>query len=294
MGTLEIDADLHCVACGSTYERVEGTPVLIDRDVTLFDPPDSVSSEAGSALGSRLGALLPALGSSRGSAPNFERLAALLGQMPRERPRVLVVGGRILGAGMEPLLAANLELVETDVALGPRSEIVCDAQRLPFADETFDAVVVQAVLASVPDVEQAVNELHRVLADGGLVYAEDAFIQQVWGGRFDFHRWTPLGHRRLFRRFEEVDSGIVDGPGTALAWSWHYFVLSFGRSRRTRKALQVAGRLSGFWLKYFDRVLRGHAAAFDAASGVYFLGRKSEHTVSDRELVAGYRGMVGS
>ena len=296
LGTLEIGADLHCVACGSQYASVDGTPVLIDPDVTLVDPPVSVSvsNETRSALGSRLNALLPALGTSRGSAPNFERLAALLAQVPRERPRVLVVGGRILGAGMEPLVDARLDLVETDVALGPRTELVCDAQRLPFADETFDAVVVQAVLASVPDVERAVDELHRVLVADGLVYAEDAFIQQVWGGRFDFHRWTPLGHRRLFRRFEEVDSGILDGPGTALAWSWHYFLLSFARSRKGRKVLQVAGRLSGFWPKYFDAILRRHPAAFDAASGVYFLGRKSERTVGDRELVAAYRGMVGT
>jgi hypothetical protein len=130
--------------------------------------------------------------------------------------------------------------------------------------------------------------------DGGLVYAEDPFIQQVWGGRFDFHRWTHVGHRRLFRHFDEIASGVVDGPGTALAWSWHYFLLSFARSRRTRKVLQVAGRLSGFWLKYLDAFLCQRPGAYDAASGVYFLGRKSDRVVSDRELVAGYRGLVGS
>src|SRR5262249_7227458 len=68
LGTLEIGADLHCVACGSQYARVDGTPVLIDPNVTLIDPPVSVSvsNETRSALGSRLNALLPALGTSRG------------------------------------------------------------------------------------------------------------------------------------------------------------------------------------------------------------------------------------
>src|SRR5262249_60767129 len=99
-------------------------------------------------------------------------------------------------------------------ASGRRTELVCDAQRLPFADETFDAVVVQAVLASVPDVERAVDELHRVLVADGLVYAEDAFIQQVWGGRFDFHRWTPLGHRRRFRRCGGGGTGTSVGSGS--------------------------------------------------------------------------------
>src|SRR3546814_5193397 len=57
------------------------------------------------------------------------------------RPRVLVVGGGIVGSGMEPLLhAPGIELVETDVALEERTQLVCDAHDLPFDDASFDGV----------------------------------------------------------------------------------------------------------------------------------------------------------
>ena len=292
-GALDVEDSITCSSCGAVYTRVDERPVLLDADRSLVGPSD-LSANGRSPAASLVSRLLPPLGRSRGSAENYGRLATLLQRSEQRRPRVLVVGGRILGAGIERLLEGGVDMVETDIALGPRTAIVCDAQQLPFADGTFDAVVAQAVLAMVPDAEEAVAELHRVLCDEGLIYAEDSFIQQVWGGSVDFHRWTPLGHRRLFRTFEEIASGVLDGPGTALAWSWHYFLLSFARSRRARKVLQVAGRVSGFWPKYFDAILCRRPGAFDAASGVYFLGRKSERVLSDRELVAGYRGLVGS
>ena len=117
-------------------------------------------------------------------------------------------------------------------------------------------------------------------------------MQQVHGGRYDFTRFTHLGHRRLFRKFAEVDSGAVCGPGMALAWSYQYFLLSFTRSRALRKLIQMFAALTAFYLKYFDSYLVERSGALDAASGCYFLGRKSDETLSDRELVKLYRGAM--
>ena len=105
------------------------------------------------------------------------------------------------------------------------TSLICDAHDIPFADGCFDGVIVQAVLEHVMDPGRCVEEIHRVLGDNGLVYAETPFIQQIHMGRYDFTRYTHSGHRRLFRRFEEIASGPVGGPGMALAWA--YQVLSF-------------------------------------------------------------------
>jgi hypothetical protein len=43
-------------------------------------------------------------------------------------------------------------------------------------------------------------------------------------------------------------------------------------------------------LKYLDRYLKDTPGGLDAASGHYFLGRKSEETLADRDLVRQYRG----
>ena len=54
--------------------------------------------------------------------------------------------------------------------------------------------------------------------------------------------------------------------------------------------MYTLARLTLFWLKYFDIGLIDRPATYDAASGFFFLGRKSEKILSDRELVMLYRG----
>jgi SAM-dependent methyltransferase len=209
-------------------------------------------------------------------------------------PRVLVLGGSIVGEGMEPLVRrAEIELVETDVSFGPRTKVICDAHDIPFGDNSFDAVVAQAVLEHVMDPYRCVDEIHRVLKPDGLVYAETPFMQPVHGRCYDFTRFSYLGHRRLFRRFAEIDSGAVCGPGMSLAYSWQYFLWSFSKKKVPRKMLQILARFTAWHWKYFDSFLVRRDASLDSAAGLYFMGRKSERVLSDKELITLYRGGFG-
>jgi SAM-dependent methyltransferase len=183
-----------------------------------------------------------------------------------------------------------ISLVESDVSFGPRTSLICDAHDIPFEDRSFDGVIAQAVLEHVVDPYRCCEEIHRVLKEDGVVYAETPFMQQVHGAPYDFTRFTDLGHRRLFRRFEEIDSGAVCGPGMALAWSYQYFLLSFSTSRTLRTILRAVASLTSFYLKYFDYYLINKPAALDAASGYYFLGRKTAQVLSDQELMKFFRG----
>jgi SAM-dependent methyltransferase len=181
-------------------------------------------------------------------------------------------------------------VAESDVVFGPRTSLVCDANQIPFEDATFDAVIGQAVLEYVADPFQVADEIHRVLRPGGYVYAESPFMQQVHGGPYDFYRFTHVGHRRLFRRFEEVKSGVACGPGMALSWSYRYFLRTFTDRIAGRAAASIAADLTSFWLARLDARLAHRPGAFDAASAFYFLGRSIDTSVPDREIVAGYRG----
>jgi ubiquinone/menaquinone biosynthesis C-methylase UbiE len=59
------------------------------------------------------------------------------------------------------------------------------ASRLPVDDETFDAAVASLVLCSVPDQDQALAEVHRVLRPGGeLRFYEHVISQRPGFARF--------------------------------------------------------------------------------------------------------------
>jgi SAM-dependent methyltransferase len=280
--------------CSAQYPFAwNGAPVLIDETRSLFQIDELLRAEPFHQHASRLGLivdrLIPRLSGNLASRSNCARLAKLLLERSTT-PRVLVLGGSILGLGIDELFNAGIELVETDISTGLRTQIVCDAHSIPFADRSFDGVICQAVLEHVIDPFRVVEEIHRVLRNDGYVYAETPFMQQVHGGAYDFHRFTHLGHSRLFRRFDEVSSGLLAGPGTALAWAYDYFVSAFVTSLSLRRYVRVLTRLTGGWLKYFDRITRKNPGALDAASAIFFLGIRSERTRSDREIVASYSG----
>ncbi len=69
-----------------------------------------------------------------------------------------------ISPGMLATLRANAQRLSLDV----QTEQV-DAERLPFADHSFDLVLGHAVLHHIPDLDRAFAEFQRVLAPGGTV-----------------------------------------------------------------------------------------------------------------------------
>lgn len=294
------DGTLVCADGTVSYPLVGGVPVLINERASTFRIADYQRLPGFSPTVSHTTRLfdlvdrgLPSLTLNLGSRENFELLAELLRALAgdRERVRVLIVGAGRGGAGCDALLEdSRLECVETDVALGPRTDVVCDAHDLPFVDGAFHGVVCQAVLEHVLDPPRVVAEIHRVLAPGGLVYSEVPFMQQVHGGAYDVTRFSLLGHRRLYRFFDEVRTGVQGGPGTALAWSLWYFMRASARTRRGRGIAFVLARVAFSWLKHLDRWFDRRPGAVDAASGTFFLGRRREEAVTDEAILSSYRG----
>lgn len=273
------------------FPAVGGQPVLVDFPDSVLDAADFLAT-AGASPVPRSRATAPLLASIVGRAgnpvPADNVSARTLARLRREspRPRVLVVGGGTATPGIRELYdAPDVETVGFDVYASPLTRFVADAHVIPLAGGSCDGVWIQAVLEHVVDPYRVVAEVHRVLRPGGLVLSEMPFIQQVHEGAYDFMRLSERGHRWLFRRFAEVESGIVAGPGVALSWSLDHFARALTRSR-------LAGRVVGLgftWLGWMDGLL-GEAQARDAASAFYFVGARSETALHVKELVAGYRG----
>jgi SAM-dependent methyltransferase len=273
------------------YSMLGGVPVLVAFESSVLDE-DGVRARAGQSplarpRKGRLGRLAKRIASpsNPASVGHYTTLATLLKQLA-ERPRLLVVGGATIGGGMETIYDdPAIEVCGFDIYASPVVQFVADAHRIPVADNSFDGVVIQAVLEHVLQPEVVVGEIHRVLRRDGLVYAETPFLQPVHEGAFDFTRFTESGHRYLFRHFERVGSGPLNASGTQVLLSLDYLVRGLFRSRTAGKA----AKLAFFWLRYLDRLIPVAFAA-DAASGVWFMGRRSDHELTPAEIIAHYRG----
>lgn len=283
--------------CALHFPLVRNIPVFINESNSLFQIEDFVEARETtyrqtSSAKKTLKSFVPNINLNIKAKNNFKKFFAQLLE-EHKKPRVLVIGGAVAGQGFDlNNLPEDITIIESDVAFAERTNFICDAHDLPFKDETFDGVIAQAVLEHVLDPLRCAAEIHRVLKRNGTVYAETPFMQQVHAGRFDFTRFTHLGHRHLFRAFSEIESGATCGAGMALAWSYCYFLKSFFRNQMLQQIAFAFGSLTSFWLKYFDYFLINMPNAFDAASSYYFWGRKSDAILSDDELINKYKGAI--
>jgi ubiquinone/menaquinone biosynthesis C-methylase UbiE len=67
-----------------------------------------------------------------------------------------------------------------------------EAERLPFADESFDVVISNGVIDLIPDKDAVFAEIHRVLVPGGRIQVADVTIQRPVSeeGRRNIDLWT--------------------------------------------------------------------------------------------------------
>jgi phosphatidylethanolamine/phosphatidyl-N-methylethanolamine N-methyltransferase len=127
------------------------------------------------------------------------------------------VGGRILEVGVgtgltlsyyahtsrvfgidfsEPMLRKARQRVAEEQLTHVEGLEVMDAERLEFPDESFEVVVAQCVVNTVPHAENALDEFARVLKPGG----EIVLLNRVGaesGARLTFERWFQPMARRL-------------------------------------------------------------------------------------------------
>jgi SAM-dependent methyltransferase len=94
--------------------------------------------------------------------------------------------------------------VEEAASFGYRNPdtIYYDGKVIPFADESFDALLCTEVLEHVFDPTQLIREMHRVLRPEGF-----AVVTIPWSARFhyqpfDYHRYTPRMLEALFAPFQ--------------------------------------------------------------------------------------------
>lgn len=159
-------------------------------------------------------------------------------------------------------------------------KILADATNLPLKSNSINAIINVVILEHVPDPEQVVDEMYRVIKPGGVIYTHLPFIQGFHASPHDYTRWTASGIIRLHNKFSELETGVGAGPTSSLVWiftEWLALLLSF-RRKTPYKILFVAFTLIFWPFKFIDIILIGHPMAKNIASTFYFIGRKELDT----------------
>lgn len=127
----------------------------------------------------------------------------------------------------------NYEIVEYDT-----TDVLGAAERLPFADESFDAVLSLNVLEHVKDPFLAAREIMRVMKPGAELMAVAPFLQPLHGYPHHYYNMTARGLETLFEGLD-VEATRVESamhPLWAVAWILERYLAGLGDAERTRFA----------------------------------------------------------
>ena len=143
-----------------------------------------------------------------------------------------LVGKRVLDVGVEirrDWIGADYHTFNEP---GRDGDLCGDLQALLVPSDYLDAIICTEVLEHVPDPAQAVREIHRVLAPGGIMLASSPFLwpDHRCDGYPDYWRFTQQGWARLCTPFAEVSiqgtqwtdeaTGALDLARRFEAWCW--------------------------------------------------------------------------
>lgn len=217
---------------------------------------------------------------------NFDYLYKLLNY----NNKVLIIGGGTIGSDMDIFLKEckekKISFESIDIYFSDNVTAIADAHYLPYKDNYFDAVIIQAVLEHVINPQKVVNEIYRVLSKNGYIYSETPFMQSVHEGAFDFNRFSHSGHRWLFRDFKEISSGAHQGAFSSALFIFSYAISGLLKNSKVGILIRIVFTR---FCSFLDRLVLSKYN-IDVACGCYFLGKKMNSKKNNNWIVDYYEG----
>ena len=155
-------------------------------------------------------------------------------------------------------------------------DVVANAEELPFATGSVDAVVCESLLEHVPRPQKIVDEMYRVLKPGGKMYIVIPFVYPFHASPNDFYRWSVTGLRELLKAGEVEMLGPRAGPTSALmgtVTTWTAIAFSFG-SQTLYTILSMLLLLVFFPIKFLDYLFSYYPTAIHGSGQFYAVARK--------------------
>lgn len=168
------------------------------------------------------------------------------------------------------------DVVNTDIFYYEGVDLVANAEELPLATGSVDAIVCESLLEHVPHPEKIVADMFRVLKPGGEMYIVIPFVYPFHASPNDFQRWSTTGLRHLLREGQSVEIGTRAGPTSALTGqlgTWLAIVFSFGYEP-LYNLLSLLTLLVTFPLKFLDLLFGWYPTAIHGAGQFYAVAKK--------------------
>lgn len=259
---------LVCSGCGKVYQVIENKLHILDNQI-------NISNQKGSdVMVSKLKILFK-------NYPKFFSFlyyafgASFVGKSAKKaikniEPDKLIIN---LGSGIKKI---NDRVVNIDFYPFPNVDIVSDISRLPFEDNSVDAIINEAVLEHDKNPQALVREMYRILKQGGLIYITVPFVASFHSSPNDYYRWSKQGLRELLKDFKEEEIGIICGPTSAMLSifnEWLAIILSFGL-KHLHQVLLIILTIITSPLKIIDYLIYKFPSSQNIAYGFYYIGKK--------------------
>lgn len=179
--------------------------------------------------------------------------------------RVLDLGGqKSPKRGQFNIERYDLRVRYANLSTAKRPDVQTDAAALPFAHDSFDAVICAELIEHVPDPPAVLNEVYRVLRPQGMVLISVPFLYQIHADPYDYGRYTDYYWQENLKRVGFVDVAIEK---QGLFWSVLADMIRGWACERAREGRPRSAWLQRVVAKVIAKVKRMALAAERGASG---------------------------
>ncbi len=167
------------------------------------------------------------------------------------------------------------EYITFDVVAGEKVDVVGDAHKPPFPDNSFDTVISTQMLEHVEKPWVVVSEIKRILKKNGVCIITAPFLVPYHADPTDYFRYTKEGLTSLFKNngFEIIESGTYGNTATVLTEMMHFAHFSHYKDRPENKKIwrgRIMRRVKA--LSYsLDKIFKNKAVY----ANTYLVARKS-------------------